>query len=86
MLRSEGEIRDVVYGAIAATFQFPVADISAGTTASDVEGWDSVSTSRLFFSIEDQLGVELPISELLDARNVGALIAVVHQCVAANAG
>jgi acyl carrier protein len=86
MSRSESEIRDLVYGAIAATFQFPIADINAETTASDVEGWDSVSTSSLFFSIEDQLGVELPISELLDARNVGAMVAVVHQCVASSVG
>jgi len=76
---SEEEIRTVVYDAIASTFRAPVDSVTAETTASDIDGWDSVSTSHLFFAIEDRLGRELPIGELLETANVGELVAALHR-------
>ena len=78
-MRNEDEVKNIVYGAIAATFRFSVGEIGPETTASDVNGWDSVSTSRLFFAIEDAVGVELPIEDLLATDNVGELCAAVFR-------
>ena len=76
-MRSEAEIQSIVYESIAATFRFPIDRVGPATTASDIDGWDSVSTSRLFFAIEDRVGVELPIEDMLTAKNVSELISVV---------
>ena len=76
-MRSEAEIQSIVYESIVATFRFPIDRVGQATTASDVDGWDSVSTSKLIFAIEDRVGVELPIEDMLTARNLGEMISVV---------
>jgi acyl carrier protein len=76
-MRSEAEIREIVFRAIAETFRFPVQDIDENTTAADVDGWDSVSTAKLYLDLEDILGRELPIETLLASRNVGELASMI---------
>jgi acyl carrier protein len=70
---TETEVQTIVYEAISKTFGVAVRDIGVKTTASDVDGWDSVSSSHLFFAIEDRVNVELPIEKLLASENVGEM-------------
>lgn len=52
--------------------------ISPGTTAEDVEDWDSMNHVRLIVEIERDFGIELPITEVNRLKNVGELIALIE--------
>ena len=43
------------------------------TTASDVEGWDSLTHITLIFALEEQFGVKLAMKEVLELKNVGQM-------------
>jgi len=44
-----------------------------GTTAADIEGWDSVGHVNLMFAIEQVFGVQFTGNELAEFKNVGEL-------------
>ena len=48
--------------------------ISPEMTASDVEGWDSLSHVNLIITIEAKFNIRFSQKELLKQRNVGDLI------------
>lgn len=54
-------------------------DVTASTSAADVEGWDSVAHITLIFAIEEEFGFQFSSSELEKARDVGDLQRVVRQ-------
>jgi acyl carrier protein len=72
------EVKDVVFTSVATTFDFPKDKLDEGMDASDVEGWDSVSTSHLLLEIEERIGCELDISAILEAENLGQMIDIIH--------
>jgi acyl carrier protein len=74
---NQAAVKGAVYGAIARTFEFPEREISDGTCAVDVPGWDSISNAFVILEIEDALGVKVPINELISAENVGMMIEVI---------
>ncbi|UCD76617.1 MAG: acyl carrier protein [Phycisphaerales bacterium] len=47
--------------------------LSDDTSASDVEGWDSVAHINLMFSIESEFGIQFAGNELAEFKNVGEL-------------
>jgi acyl carrier protein len=47
--------------------------IGNGTTAADVEGWDSFNHISLIIAIESRLNVRFQVAEIEDLRNVGEL-------------
>ncbi len=49
--------------------------ITPETTASDVDGWDSLSHVNLITTIEAKFSIRFTQKELLKQRNVGDLIA-----------
>lgn len=53
--------------------------MTASTSAADVEGWDSVAHITLIFAIEEEFGFQFSSSELEKARNVGDLQRVIDQ-------
>lgn len=52
--------------------------ISDNTTADDVEGWDSLSTLRLFAEIEVAFGVKFMAREIVQLEDVGALVTAIQ--------
>ena len=42
-------------------------------TAADVEEWDSMNHVRLIVAIEQELGIQLPMEQVNELRNVGEL-------------
>lgn len=46
-------------------------DVTADTSADDVEGWDSVAHISLIFAIEEEFGFQFTSGELEAMRNVG---------------
>ena len=51
-------------------------------TASDVDGWDSLSHVNLITAIEARFDIRFTQKELLKQRNVGDLIAAIEQKLA----
>lgn len=43
------------------------------TTAADIEGWDSVATINLMFSIEQTFGLQFPGNKFAEFKNIGEL-------------
>jgi len=53
--------------------------IDEGTTAKDVEGWDSLSHLRLIVAIEEHFGVKFSTGEIERFKNVGDVVTTVEQ-------
>ena len=60
-------------------FEDEELQVAASTTATDVEGWDSVAHITLIFAVEEEFGFQFSSSELENIRNVGDLQALVSQ-------
>lgn len=56
-------------------FDDETLQITPGTTANDVDGWDSLSHVNLITTIEAKFSIRFTQKELLKHRNVGDLIA-----------
>lgn len=56
-------------------FDDDTIEISAETTANDIDGWDSLSHINLITAIESKFSLRFTNRELLKQRNVGDLIA-----------
>lgn len=54
-------------------FEDDALDVTAETSADDVEGWDSVAHISLVFAIEEEFGFQFTSGELESMRNVGDL-------------
>ena len=44
------------------------------TTADDIEEWDSMNHVRLIVALEQDLGIQLPMEQVNELRNVGDLV------------
>jgi acyl carrier protein len=54
------------------------ANVTAATTASDIEEWDSLSHIRLIVAIERKFKVKFKNSEIESLKSVGDLIALIQ--------
>lgn len=70
------QVFSVIADAIGQHFLTPPELITEETTASDVDGWDSLSHVTLIIEIERRLNVRLPVRETTEASNVGQLVQI----------
>ena len=49
------------------------------TTASDIEGWDSLAHVSLIVAIERQFKIKFRLGEIQDLKNVGEMIELIQQ-------
>ncbi len=59
-------------------FDDPALEVSAATTADDVEGWDSLSHVNLILAVEQGFGIRFSQKELLTFQNVGDMLASIE--------
>lgn len=64
---------------IADVLDRPDVKIEPGTTAADVEGWDSFNHINIVVAVESRFGIKINTAEIEDVRNVGELIEVVER-------
>ncbi len=57
----------------------PNIRISEKTTASDVPGWDSLSTINLVFALEREFKIRFALGEIQELGNVGEMEALIHK-------
>jgi acyl carrier protein len=53
--------------------------IGPGTTAKDIESWDSLSNIRLVVAVEKRFGVRFNIGEVAALQNVGQLLQLIKK-------
>jgi len=53
--------------------------VSMATTASDIDGWDSLSNMMIIDSIEKNFNVKFKFNEIMKFNNVGDIVACVKK-------
>ena len=62
-----------------STFEDDELVVSRGTTAKDVEGWDSLTHVTLLVSLEQRFAIRFKSSEVADLKNVGELLDLIER-------
>ena len=57
--------------------------LTSETTANDIDGWDSFNHLSIIVAIETRFGVKIGTNEIESLSNVGALVAVIQNKLAA---
>ncbi|WP_431157710.1 acyl carrier protein [Winogradskyella poriferorum] len=60
------------------TFKSETLDLSNSLTASDVDGWDSLTHMILITEIENTFGLKFKLKDLNKMKNVGVLIDIIQ--------
>ena len=63
------------------TFKQPQLTVSDTTTASDVDGWDSVAHASILVRLEKRFNLRIPPEVAYDAERVGDLVDGIHALV-----
>ncbi|WP_145635433.1 acyl carrier protein [Neorhizobium alkalisoli] len=71
---------------IADFFGVEAEDITAESTANDIDGWDSIGHTMLIIEIERTFGVSLEGHDTQALDNVGGLLALILQQKATSGG
>ncbi|PXW27250.1 acyl carrier protein [Paraburkholderia caballeronis] len=53
--------------------------LAAGTTADDVDGWDSLNHVRLMLAVQKRFNVKFAAHEIGALENVGELVALIRR-------
>ncbi len=59
--------------------------LSRGTTAADVQGWDSLAHVRLIVAVERAFGIKFSAAQVTKLKNVGELVDLVDRKTGAGA-
>ena len=68
---------------IADIVDLPDLQVSASTTATEVEGWDSLAHINLVVAIEKRYKVKFALGELQELKNVGDMADLIMKKLAA---
>jgi acyl carrier protein len=71
-----------VEGICRQSFANPEVRVSEGTTAADVDGWDSLSHVGLIHNLEKHFNIRIAVREATRLANVGDLVALIRRKVA----
>jgi len=63
------------------TFDEPGLEISAATTADDIDKWDSLSHIDLILAVEQSFKIKLTTREVRSMKNVGDFMNLIEQKV-----
>ena len=73
-MTAENEVLERVRLVIARVFGDDDVVVTSSTTASDVDGWDSVSNIEVLVALEREFGVRFSTGEMATLANVGQLV------------
>jgi acyl carrier protein len=68
-----GEVTDRMTDVFRLVLGDPSLTLSDDTTASDIEGWDSVAHINLMFALESEFGIQFAGNEFARFTDVGDL-------------
>ena len=72
------ELLDTLNQIFCEVFDDDDIRIASGTTANDVDGWDSLSHVNLIVTVENKFKIRFSQKELLTFKNVGDLLACIQ--------
>jgi acyl carrier protein len=76
---SEAEIRSKVTGVFRDVFDDDSITLKDEMTASEIDGWDSLSNVRLMVSLEEVFRIRFDAAEFREFKNVGELLTAIRQ-------
>jgi acyl carrier protein len=71
-------ILDRLNGVFRAVFDDDELEVEPGTSAKDVDGWDSMMHVRLLINVERTFGIKFSFSEIAQLKDVGDLISLIE--------
>lgn len=73
--------REEVYERLNAVFQDVFDDetitVNDGTTANDIEDWDSLEHINLIVAVEEEFGLKFGMGEVNGMKNVGEMVDII---------
>lgn len=73
----EAQIYDKLTGVFRDVFDEEDLVLEPGTTANEVDGWDSLAHIRLVLAVSKAFGVKFSASEIGGLKNVGEFVDVI---------
>jgi acyl carrier protein len=74
----QAEIYETLTGIFRSTFEDDSIVLSAQTTPSDIEKWDSFRYVDIILRIEELLNVRIRAKEANQLKTVGEMVALIH--------
>jgi acyl carrier protein len=77
-MTTENEVFRRVRLVIARVFGDDDVVVTPSTTASDMEGWDSVSNIEVLIALEREFAIRFSTGEMASSENVGQLVELIE--------
>lgn len=74
---SEQEIYERLNEVFRNVFDDDKIEVEAGTTADDIEDWDSLEHINLISAVEDEFGIRFKMGEVSSMKNVGEMVDII---------
>lgn len=74
---SEQEIYERLNEVFRNVFDDDDIEVEAGTTADDIEDWDSLEHINLISAVEDEFGIRFKMGEVSSMKNVGEMVDII---------
>lgn len=72
-------IADRVIGVAAEVFELDRKDLALGDSPQTIERWDSLNHLKLITAVETAFAIRLPMQTVIKIRDLGGLVAAVHE-------
>ena len=62
-------------------FDDETLEVDENTTASDVDGWDSLTHINIIASVEKEFGIDFSTKEVISMKNIGDMVDIILEKV-----
>ncbi|MCH5324078.1 MAG: acyl carrier protein [Eubacterium sp.] len=73
----EQEIYERLNEVFRDVFDDDELEVEEGTTADDIDDWDSLSHITLISAVEDEFGIRFKMGEVSSMKNVGEMVEII---------
>jgi acyl carrier protein len=81
---NQEEIMNKVKGAMTDVFEVDDIELTAATSAEDIEEWDSLSHIRLMITLERTFKIKFRNEEIAQLKDIGELVQIIEAKLSAN--
>lgn len=73
------EIFEKLNGVFRSVFSDKTLTVNDETTASDVDGWDSLMHITLISAVEKEFGIRFAMKDVIGMKNVGEMVDIIEE-------
>ena len=73
--------REEVFERLNEVFRDEDITVDEGTTAEDIDGWDSLEHINLMAAVESEFGIKFSMGQIVTMKNVGEMADIILQKV-----